>query len=234
MHRRLIEELGMSSELPILDTPCSCINGTTINRDISKNRSVNIQLLPSKLYREKDTRIFTYPWIKHIRTRSRPPPTSSRHNKSTNRLVVHVRRGDVVPCGQDHGVTRRYLPNSHYRKLIELYREGQDQPVWIVSERRSWEPWSDFSGSYQMALDISIQEAWRIMVHCRVLIMSKSSFSFVPAIFSQAKTIVYTKFWHRPLPHWTQVDAKVMNESNVELERIRQTSPRCIPRAGSQ
>ena len=54
-----------------------------------------------------------------------------------------------------------------------------------------------------------------------------------PAIFSQAETIVNTKFWHDPLPHWNQVDAKVMKESNLELERIRQTSPRCIPKAWS-
>ena len=50
-----------------------------------------------------------------------------------------------------------------------------------------------------------------------VLILSKSSFSLVPALFNP-NTVVYTPFWHQPLANWTVVPQSLVDAHTKNIQ----------------
>lgn len=117
-----------------------------------------------------------------------------------------------------------YLPNQHFLRLIERYNPKNDSRVVIYSESDSFESFDVFSErGYELHLDgDDIGVVWRGLLASDVIILSRSSFSLVPAILTKGK-VVYTPFWHKPLPHWDVVDEKFCNESLAEFRRLKMT-----------
>jgi hypothetical protein len=72
-------------------------------------------------------------------------------------IAVHIRRGDVDLCC----LPFRYLPNSHYLRLIEKYAATHaDARVVIFSESKSFEPLDVFSNKgYELMFDGDVGEA---------------------------------------------------------------------------
>ena len=58
---------------------------------------------------------------------------------------------------------------------------------------------------YKLRLNLDVLETWREMVTADVLIMSRSEFSFVPALLSWG-VVVYYPMWHSALPHWSRLE----------------------------
>jgi len=90
------------------------------------------------------------------------------------------------------------------------------------------EDWSDFEQikGLELKLEASPAEAWRDILRADVFIMSRSSFSLVPALFleSNETKVVYTPFWHKPRPHWDIVDNQtLLRETQEEVARLRAT-----------
>jgi hypothetical protein len=193
------------------------------------------------------------------------------HQPVHRKAVLHIRRGDVTPCDPD--TSERYLPNSYYLELLERYVVPTDHHrVIIYSERSSIEPWDDFrnctlrlgsgvggdhhaqwaGATASSALSSSsmqdLANIWLDMITADVLIMSKSSFSLVPALLGGDPTspvptlsalaassftppqIVYTDFWIDPLPHWTRVPQNLLRQAAVDAERVKKQY--CPPRDG--
>jgi hypothetical protein len=186
-------------------------------------------------------------WISYIRSvasypaRNSDKSTTNSTNTSTTAaaadayfVAVHIRRGDVSPCKH----TGRYLPNSHFLELMDLYippeqdhrRKGNKKvKVTIFSETDSFEAWDDFlqqfhdkfkkykfSSQYdvELALDGSLAETWRQMSMADLLILSRSTFSLVPAMLNRFGTVVYTKFPRSPLPDWKIAPQHVVDHSD--------------------
>jgi len=165
----------------------------------------------------------------HLRSTS-----TSSTNVSTPRaprIAVHIRRGDVEPCGKNG---MRYLPNSYYLALIDIYTEklkqrmkstgvnnytSEEIEVRIFSQSGSHESFDVFRNlGYTLKLDGAPQTAWKSMIYeSDVIILSISSFSMLPSILSLAlsgnptTTVVYTPFWHLPLPQFDNVGALFPN-----------------------
>lgn len=141
-------------------------------------------------------------------------------NKGAARVGVHIRRGDVDPCGY----FARYLPNSLYLKLIDLYSPAHGADVTIFSEEYSYEPWSDFS-NFTLSLGGNLTDVWQSMLESDVLILSRSSFSIVPAIISsRIRTAVYLPYLRndpKPLPEWTVVNNKALKEGMRRTEQLK-------------
>lgn len=183
---------------------------------------------------KEDTAIWTPEWLQNIRQHIRYyyPPASSSQNPNYNppfTIAVHIRRGDVDPCCWP----RRYLPNSHYLHLIEKYAAAYtDSRVVIFSESKSFEPLDVFSNKgYELILDGDVGEAWKTIMVADVVIISKSSFSYVPAALSlqdNNKTrVVYTNFWHKPLPGWEMDDAMAHGKRQIRLELKKMRADQC-------
>ena len=158
------------------------------------------------LYTRFGSRIWTVEWLEHIRAQQRHDPFSSlpRDDVNKKRLVVaHIRRGDVDPC--DPKTRDRYLTNHYYRSLLKSYADIDNDVINVFSEQKSIEGWDDFR-SYDLKLDQPPTLAWQAMMQADILILSKSSFSIVPALFNRRGIVVYTPFWVEPLQHWTIID----------------------------
>jgi hypothetical protein len=62
-----------------------------------------------------------------------------------------------------------------------------------------------------------------------VIILSKSGFSYVPAVLSlqgndnKTRAVVHAEFWHKPLPGWEMDDdiAHVKRQLRLEKKKMR-------------
>lgn len=186
-------------------------------------------------YFAHDTKVFTQAWLDHIQSvagptlllhhynrRQYPVPVTTTQN--TLQVAVHVRRGDVTPCTEPE----RYLANSYYLALLDRYLPTDNQVAVNVTiysdadaDSSSLEDWKDFTDrGYTLALQTTdLRHVWQAFITADMLVMSKSSFSLVPALFkNRNQAVVYTPFWHKPLAHWTVVpqslvDAHVSKDS---------------------
>ena len=150
----------------------------------------NCRLLSSSNYKS-DHWIFMNPFFKQ---------RSNAINVKTNRtVVVHVRRGDVSMNYPQTGDYYRYIPNSYFLDLLENIRKPNDHVI-ILSQRT--ESFADFvNAGYDVQLDTSVVQAWKTMIESDIFIMSRSSFSYIPALFAKG-AIYYDEFWNKPLAHW--------------------------------
>jgi hypothetical protein len=125
-----------------------------------------------------------------------PPPKSS-----VLKVAVHLRRGDVR-----HVHHRRF---THIGTVCETARQvisaleehQQDYTMSAYSEGRE----SDFVELQKLGAELFLNAdaIWtlRQLVEADILIMSKSSFSYVAALIS-AGIKLYEPFWHSPLDSW--------------------------------
>ena len=113
---------------------------------------------------------------------------------------MHIRRGDISAGTHP----QRHTSNGVYLWLLdELERLlGSGLHVTIHSQAKSDEPFNCFlARGAEVKLDVCIEEAWRDMINADILVMSKSSFAYVPAIYNP-NIVLYQPFWHGCLPEW--------------------------------
>ena len=118
-------------------------------------------------------------------------------NKCKYDIAIHIRRGDVNP-----GTEERYTSNEFYVDLITKFRrEFPDSRIGIYSVGQD----SDFRElqlkNIYFCLNEDIEKSFHDLVTAKILVTSKSSFSYSAALLS-AGDIYYLPFWHRPLSHW--------------------------------
>eukprot|EP00934_Nitzschia_sp_Nitz4_P006033 Nitzschia sp. Nitz4//scaffold191_size41780//34025//34756//NITZ4_007476-RA/size41780-processed-gene-0.37-mRNA-1//1//CDS//3329540208//6023//frame0 len=206
-HKALIKAVGLSGVLKFRCPPSEVTN-----------------LTEPSIYRRNDTSILTPEYIEYLQSVISYPPKTT----NTRQIAVHIRRGDVTPCFKLAENFSRYLPNQHFMNLIDRYNPENNSKVVIYSETESFESFDDFRDrGYDLALDGDITDVWKGMIQSDVVILSRSSFSLVPAILSKG-TVVYTPFWHKPLAHWDVVEDSLVNESTKILERFR--ADNCPPK----
>eukprot|EP00041_Stephanoeca_diplocostata_P026570 m.718508 g.718508 ORF g.718508 m.718508 type:complete len:664 (-) comp22997_c0_seq1:354-2345(-) len=187
-HSEMIETIGLAHILKIVPTESNS------QKAIAKM----YDLLPSSTYNKVAVQMMDEDWMAHIRSVRKETQTL---NRWEHLVVVHVRRGDVTPERDQAHAFQRYLPNAHFLGLIAKYRKNTSHVV-ILSESRSHESFDEFKRiGCELVLDGSVEEAWKYILSSDVFIMSKSSFSFVPAMLSNA-VVVYTEMWHSPLQGW--------------------------------
>ncbi len=171
-------------------------------------------------YIKDDTGIFTPQYLDYLQKLVEYPPKSRRR-----RIAVHIRRGDISPCRPRTRGYPRYLPNQHFLRLIDRYNPQNNSDVFIYSESDSYENFGEFRNrGYKVVLDGSIGKVWKGILKSDVIILSRSSFSLVPAIMTKGK-VVFTPFWHQPLPNWDVVEETFVNESLMEFRRLKATCP---------
>ena len=223
-HQGMLHVLGLQHVLPFACPTISNGTSTAVDRDGTEERnSIVLEDLHTK---RSAQRLWSAAWLDAIRSKAVSPTASS------NDIVIHIRRGDVSVC--DAATRERYLPNAHYLHLIEEVLAGDrnttSSSVVIYSEnttsatKNQEESWRDFDSiSPTFRFDTSPADAWRAMLQARVLILSKSSFSIIPALFNVHGTIVYTPFWVPPLPSWRVVDDATDRQAKRTNIRLQHT-----------
>jgi len=171
-------------------------------------------------YFNQDTEILTSTWISYIRSKRRKRIIiQSTDRPAILQVAIHVRRGDVTPCTEPE----RYLPNSYYLSVVDKYivplSLGRPINITIYSESASYEGWDPFlMRGYNLMLGSNVTRVWEALIAADVLVISRSSFSLVPALFNE-NIVLYTPFWHKPLGNWTIVPN---DGADDETKRLRQ------------
>lgn len=168
--------------------------------------------------------VFNTAFVSHLRSAchiSHSPYTG-------RRIVVHIRRGDVSTRAHPH----RYTSNRVYLVLLDELSSllGSDVQVTIHSQAASDEPFDSFRARGAVVkLDSCIEEAWRDMITADVLVMSKSSFSYVPGIYNP-QIVLYQPFWHGCLPWWIDLSAPFWRDALLSMHlRLSRSAAQATP-----
>jgi hypothetical protein len=170
-------------------------------------------------------------------------PFGTNDTAAAKKVTIHVRRGDVGFCGS---FSKRYLPNQHYLDLIDrltatdmLISDGtsmsnsstnivihSEEPYGKVTASTT-ESFEDFTvRGLSVRLGAPVTQVWQDVLESDVIVLSRSSFSWVPAFLAgtvhRTATVVYTPYiYHTPLPGWMIVDDIQMNRTNKVLKMLR-------------
>lgn len=125
------------------------------------------------------------------------------YEKDVLNIAVHIRRGDIT-AGQtnnDPALTKRWVNNEYYEhligELVNLLPDDRKYHLWIFSQGTE----DDFKElqKYEhltFCFDMNAQDSFLHMVYADILITSKSSFSYKPALLSKGIRLVPSGFWH--------------------------------------
>ena len=107
-------------------------------------------------------------------------------------VVVHVRRGDIM----ESGLEDRVLPISYYRSIMESIRSVRPHSEFTILSEGRIDEFKDLQGSdVSFYLNQPTAKSYHKMVLARVLVLSKSSFSYSAALLNTGCKI-YRPFWH--------------------------------------
>ena len=121
-----------------------------------------------------------------------------------NKVVLHLRRGDV--SSESH--PNRYSSIDYYLNIIsELSAAEPNLQFSIHSQSKglSSQEIHTLSRISDLILDADLCKAWADMINAEILVMAKSSFSYVPALYSKG-TVIYLPFWHSKKSDWFECE----------------------------
>lgn len=139
-------------------------------------------------------------------------------------VAVHLRREDVSFEDVD-----RVTPDMVYYNLISKIRKHlPDADIHVFAGQKCvfcgqnrWEP-VDFEGYKAQGMTVHLDEdplvAWAHFARADVMAMSKSSFSFVPALLNP-NCVIYQPYWHQPLDDWMVISSEQAELKDGDLQK---------------
>ncbi len=118
-------------------------------------------------------------------------------------IAIHVRRGDIMSDPNNENLRMRYLSNDYYvktlKQVVDMFSKKQEKPlhIWFFSQGKP-EDYPEFHhyNNFHWCLDMGAQESFLHMVYADILITSKSSFSYKPALLNRGIKVCPRFFWH--------------------------------------
>ena len=149
------------------------------------------------------------------------------YDKKCLNIAVHIRRGDIVvgQSNQDPALTKRWVTTEYYaeliKKLVSIIPQGQEYKIYLFSQgnKEDFPELSDIK-NLVYCLDMGAMDSFAHMVKADMLLTSKSSFSYKPALLSEGIKICPMHFWHGypKQQEWVLVD----EEAGLTLEQMEQ------------
>jgi hypothetical protein len=125
------------------------------------------------------------------------------YSKENFNIAIHVRRGDINIGQLNHNpnLLLRWQDNEYFTKVLENVIENinPSKPIKIfLFSQGDKSDFSDFEKfeNIEYCLDMSAKDSFLHMVYADLLITSKSSFSYKPALLSKGIKVVPNNFWH--------------------------------------
>lgn len=118
-------------------------------------------------------------------------------------IALHIRRGDIV-LGHENGTQNhqmRWQNNDYFFNILSLVIENLKLKIpvsiYIFSqgEEKDFKEFKSFKNVH-FCLDMSAKSSFLHMVYADLLITSKSSFSYKPALLSSGLKLCPKNFWH--------------------------------------
>jgi hypothetical protein len=82
-------------------------------------------------------------------------------------------------------------------------------------------------GEVEIMRDIDTISVWKSMIQSDVLLIAKSSMSYVAGLFRYQKPVFFTGFWHSGLVNWIEVEPDEMISQGTQI-RIREAGARAL------
>lgn len=137
-----------------------------------------------------------------VRDRFRKKMGLKEHSGNTLSVAVHIRRGDV---GQGKN-SLRFTPNSKILQTLKCLNEGAAQANAKLSiavfSQGSEDDFREFAElGCTLHLDTDALDTLRGLIESDILVMSKSSFSYVAALYNDG-VVIYEPTFNPPLDSW--------------------------------
>lgn len=118
-------------------------------------------------------------------------------------IAIHVRRGDIMIDSSNPNLAQRYQCNDYFEKVlhqvVDFFSNNQKKPlrIYFFSQGKP-EDYPEFSqyNNLVWCMDMGAKESFLHMVYADVLITSKSSFSYKPALLNKGIKVCPQNFWH--------------------------------------
>lgn len=125
------------------------------------------------------------------------------YSKNHFNIAIHVRRGDIVVGQVNHNqnLLMRWQTNEYFTttlsNVIENLKSIEPIAIYLFSQgdRKDFSDFERFENIH-FCLDMCAQDSFLHMVYADLLITSKSSFSYKPALLNKGIKICPREFWH--------------------------------------
>lgn len=118
-------------------------------------------------------------------------------------IAIHVRRGDIMTDPKNPNLAMRFLCNDYFDKVltnvVEIIKPKISKPIHIFFFSQGLpNDYPEFKKFQNLhwCMDWDAQKSFLHMVYADVLITSKSSFSYKPALLNQNIKVCPKNFWH--------------------------------------
>lgn len=136
-----------------------------------------------------------------------------RYSPDNYNIAIHVRRGDIMANPDDPGLAMRFLSNDYFERVltqvIDRLHEQKPVHIWFFSQGKP-DDYPEFAhfANLHWCMDMGAEESFLHMVRADLLITSKSSFSYKPALLSRGVKVCPRNFWHGypSTPDWVMVE----------------------------
>jgi len=145
------------------------------------------------------------------------------YSKENFNIAIHVRRGDIVIVKETNNpnLAMRWQDNSYFEKVLSSVTSKLkvEKPIAIYlfsqGEQKDFHEFEKFENIH-FCLDMNAQDSFLHLVYADLLITSKSSFSYKPALLSKGIKVCPKNFWHSyPTDHqWILVNEDTTFDSN--------------------
>ena len=143
--------------------------------------------------------------MNEIKTKFRNAPARKNdkltYDNNNFNIAVHVRRGDIMGDPNSPIMQQRFLSNDYFEKVLRAVLDNINphKPVHIYffSQGRP-DDYPEFAGlpNLHWCLTMGAQDSFLHFVFADLLITSKSSFSYKPALLNNGIKVCPRNFWH--------------------------------------
>lgn len=125
------------------------------------------------------------------------------YNQNYFNIAIHVRRGDIT-IGQENNnpnLLMRWQNNDYFKNVlstvVNTLKTEKPIAIYLFSQGKQtdFKEFNEFK-NLTFCLDMNAQDSFEHMVYADLLITSKSSFSYKPALLSKGIKICPEDFWH--------------------------------------
>lgn len=116
-------------------------------------------------------------------------------------IAIHVRRGDIMVDPNNPNLVMRYLSNDYFEKVlkqvIKNIQTSKPIHIYFFSQGKP-EDYPEFTKypNLHWCLNMNAQDSFLHFVYADLLITSKSSFSYKPALLNNGIKVCPRNFWH--------------------------------------
>ncbi len=122
------------------------------------------------------------------------------YDKNNYNIAVHIRRGDILSDANNPNLTMRYLSNEYYdnvlMQVIENLKTNKPIHIYFFSQGKP-DDFPEFNryDNLHWCFSVSAQNSFANLVYADLIITSKSSFSYDPALMNEGIKLCPKSFW---------------------------------------